>query len=75
MRNCVTINLMMNIKEINFIETFIEVHSFIDHLRIQRCECYTSIDIRFLFNDSKINKLINKNKFCVFFDYNKNIII
>ena len=65
---------MIDKKEISFIETFIEIQSFIDYLRIWRYKCYTSIDIRFLFNDSWTDKLINKDKSCVFLDYDKNII-
>ena len=62
-------------KKISFIKVFIEVQSFIDYLRIWKCKCYTSIDIRFLFDDSRTNKLINKNKSCMFLDYDENIII
>ena len=66
----------MTKKKINFIKVFIEVQSFINHLRIWECKCYTSIDTKFLFNNNKTDKLItnNKNRFCVFLDYDKNII-
>ena len=66
---------MIDEKEINFIKSFTEVQSFIDHLRIWKYKCYISIDTKFLFDDSKTDKLINKNKSCLFFDYNENIII
>ena len=75
MRNRVTTNSIIDKKKINFIKTFIEVQSFINHLRVWECKCYTSIDIKFLLDDNRTNKLINKNKSCVFLDYNENIII
>ena len=72
-RNHIIINSMINKKEINFIKVFIEVQSFIDYLRVWKYKCYIFVNIKFLFDDNKTDKLIHKDKSYVFFNYNKNI--
>ena len=69
-----TTDSMIDEKEINFMKVVIEVQLFIDHLRIWKYKYYTSIDIRSFFDHNRTDKLINKDRSCMFFDYDENII-
>ena len=71
-RNRVSTGLMINENSTIFMKAFIEIKSFIDHIRVWGCKCYVFVNSKF-FTRNRKNKFMNKNKFCVFFDYLKKI--
>ena len=73
-RNRVAFELVINDDLIVSMKTFTNVKSFIDHLRVWECKCYSSIDIKSLLEESKTNKFVNRERFNVFMRYDENII-
>ena len=73
-RNRVNTNSIVDDNSTNFIEVWTNVKSFINHLRVWECKCYSFVDTKSLFENNKKNKFINTEKSNVFMNYDENII-
>ena len=72
-RNRVAIDLVINDETTCLMEAWTSVKPLIDHLRVWGCKCYSSIDIRSLSNEVRIDKLVNIGRPDVFMNYDENI--
>lgn len=70
-RNRVVTDSIIDKNSITSMKTFTDVKPFIDHLRVWECKCYSLVDLRSLSDNSRKDKLMNRERFDVFLDYDE----
>ena len=73
-RNRVNTNSIVDDNSTSFIEVWTNVKSSINHLRVWKCKCYSFVNTKSLFENSRKNKFVNTEKSNVFMSYDENII-
>ena len=73
-RNRVIIEFVIKNELINLMKIFTTIKFFVDYLRVWNCKYYFFVNTKFLSNNARIDKFVNREKFDVFMSYDENII-